>query len=97
MRADNYERWLRLVSTRPNVLVVFLKTLFAEMDDKCDCLEKGIMFIPGNVNKCGKCTDLICKLDTHLFLGNVSTTLIGWISMIPEGMNRYIVTYFNQY
>lgn len=85
MRENNYAAWLKLTSVRPNALIIFLKSLFAPREEPCDCLEKGIMFITGNLNKCRRCAEVMCKLDTHLFRGVISTALIGWVGMIFEG------------
>lgn len=90
MRENNYVRWLKLVTVRPNVLAIFLRSLFSPKADSCECLEKGIMFLPGNINRCLSCTDLICKLDSHLFLGTISTAVIGWLSLVLEGIYQSV-------
>ena len=92
MRENNYVAWLKMIAVRPNVLAIFLRSLFdaKAKADSCECLEKGIMFLPGNINRCLSCTDLICKLDSHLFLGSVSTAVIGWLSLVLEGIYQSV-------
>ena len=87
MRDDNYQKWLQLVSSRPHMFAIFLKRLFNPKEDGCTCLTDGKMYIRGNINDCIKCADTVCTLDTHLFLGNSSTAILGWLAMILEGKN----------
>ena len=84
MKENNYVRWLQLVTTHPNVFAIFLRKLF-NADLECECRETGNMHITGNINSCMKCIDVICTLDTHLFLGIMPTALIGWFFVLFQG------------
>ena len=87
MRQDNYVAWLQLISTRPHVFAIFLRNLFEPKEEPCSCREDGIMYIGGNINDCVQCTDIMCTLDTHQFLKEASTAVIGWLATIIEGMS----------
>ena len=87
MREDNYQEWVKLVTRRPHVLAIFLRLIFApkEDEDKCECRENGQMYIEGNLNRCGNCARSFCTFDSHLFLGTMPISLIGWLSVVLEG------------
>ena len=87
MREDNYCEWIKLVARRPHVLIMFLRLIFApkEDDDTCECRENGIMYIQGNINRCIHCTRNVCTFDSHLFLGTMPISLIGWLFVILQG------------
>ena len=85
MNEDNFKQWIHLISTRPNTSSIFLQRIFDSEVDKCSCIQDEKIFINGNINNCIKCTDKICTLDTHKFLGTASTAIIGWLSLLLEG------------
>ena len=96
MREDNFIKWLRLVSSRPHALTIFLRRLFTPKDETCSCRADETMYGRGNINSCVKCADAFCTLDTHDFLGNCSTAILGWLTMIIEGIyfEKYCYLYF---
>ena len=87
MRLNNYSKWLQLCSSRPHAMTIFLRRVFEPRESTCTCRKDGTMFILGNINECTVCTDNICTLDTHYFLGSTATAIIGWLSVLIEGKN----------
>ena len=85
MKEKNYVKWLQLTTTQPNVFAIFLRKLF-DADLECECRNNGEMYIHGNINSCISCVNVICTLDTHLYLGVMPTALIGWFFVLLEGM-----------
>ena len=96
MKLDNYVKWLHLVTTRPNIFAIILRRFFDGNVCNCTCRNDGNLYVRGNINRCVRCTDSICTLDTHYFLGKASTAIIGWLALIFEGNifpNRLIMTH----